>query len=744
MAGNRNSTPSGTVIPQGTAIAPQSTAVAPQSIAVSGKSTSGPDSSAVGMGTEAVLIPQNDGRILKKYNPGYRCNASVLKLVKLMKGRGAVVDLYDFGTDDSGCDFEIMENCSGGSAAGRDLRKNADAILKIVVRTAANLGACHSVGFIHKDIKPANILFRDDSDDNCVLCDFGIADILEKGKVTTLQSRTPIYAAPEVYDTSNSVIIDGKTYCKLTPAADFYSLGMTALCLWFGEKNFLMKEAELAIEKVKGNIKVPKEIPDPLNRVIRGLLVKDPAHRWSDREVSRAVSGEKVAVYDGGLSIVFDSGRNLVAHSTEELAEFMLDNPKNGAEYLYSGKISSWLSKRPEIQVEIDRIVEKDFPRNQMLGYICALHILNPLYDLNLCCDPADPDYAMTGESIGRKLNEAYEIYWGKYNFEKDDMFKYWDREDAACFCNPNIVFEIICSFVSYSHTGYVEWFLEHKGNRFKDQISWMKYCLDYDSIDNRKKAGPKDDPYKYAVGMMKTIYGFGHTPEYNYPDSFGGLRGYLAVTYHENPFVDLSEKYTYEKLLVEYIDSFRELNADKHVVERFDNATSHAKHLAYLRTTEIPALKKKRTTLLIVGAVLCAIPAMLLVFGCHNIIFKILWAALFLGFLISFLFKKYTYAPKPGPEPGYDQLVVEPLYFAFNEETSFHSTLAARIDGSTANGIKSDISDIRKRIILFALIFWALFGLLKFMPERVPAAKDAENTTIVHQKRERGIIRDE
>ena len=409
-------TPQGSAIdPQALQYTPQGSAIDPQALQPQPDAKPKSEAAHSASGSEGELVIRDDGTALKRYKPGFKCNAKILEKVKAMSGKGYVADVIDYGTmdfDGTLCDFELMKYYPLGAAAKYDLRGNVKAITRIVAKIALCLDACHKNGFIHKDVKPANILITNKDTWECVLCDFGFADALENGKVSTIQNRTPIYAAPEVYDPSNVAVIGGKTYCTLTPASDFYSLGMTALSLWKGEKSLYAREAELAIEKRNDKIKVDKDIPDPLNRIIRGLLVRDPAHRWGFDEIRRTVQEkEDVPVYAGGFEVIFNGQKNQVANSPEELAAFMLKDQKLAKSYLYSGQVSKWLEKRPEMKIEIDRIVEKDFPKDETSGMLCALHILNPLYDLNLRT-PDNPGYAMTGEAIGAVLNEAYNIFY--------------------------------------------------------------------------------------------------------------------------------------------------------------------------------------------------------------------------------------------------------------------------------------------------------------------------------------------
>ena len=217
-------------------------------------------------GSQAEIIVRDDGKALKVYKEGVTLNSAILSLVKQLYGKGYLVDLYDFGVMDYQGEqrsFELMQYCPKGAVSAFNLKGNKDAILKIALKTAMALDQCHRLGFIHKDVKPANILVNNETTWDCLLCDFGIADKLNHGKVQTLQSRTPIYAAPEVYDPSNTVVIDNRTYCELTPAADFYSLGMTILCLWYGESAFRAKETLMAMQKTHDGIVVPTDMPEP-------------------------------------------------------------------------------------------------------------------------------------------------------------------------------------------------------------------------------------------------------------------------------------------------------------------------------------------------------------------------------------------------------------------------------------------------------------------------------------------------
>lgn len=292
--------PQGTAIaPQGTAVAPQGTAVAPQGTSVASAPASAPGKS-ISSGSQAdIIVTDYNGRqcAMRLYKPGFKPNLDILQRLRKLNGKGLVADVLEVGSKD-GRDYEIMPYYPLGSVADYDLRGQELPIVAIAVKTAMTLDALHKVHIIHKDIKPANLLVTDTDIWDTVLCDFGIADLLVRGKTSTPQSRTPIYAAPEMYDPKNAVArLDGQDIFEITPAADYYSLGMTILCLWYGEKAFMKKEQEMAVSKIKGSIAIPDDMPELLARMAKGLLERDPRKRWTFDDVKGLLCDEKLGEY---------------------------------------------------------------------------------------------------------------------------------------------------------------------------------------------------------------------------------------------------------------------------------------------------------------------------------------------------------------------------------------------------------------------------------------------------------------
>jgi len=113
------------------------------------------------------------------------------------------VPVHDAG-DVEGVPYAVMEYLEGNSLKERLAAKggseSTSEVLSWLVPIAAALDHIHEEGYVHRDVKPGNILF--DAKGNPCLSDFGIAKALEgaEGDLTrTGQSPgSPGYMPPEI------------------------------------------------------------------------------------------------------------------------------------------------------------------------------------------------------------------------------------------------------------------------------------------------------------------------------------------------------------------------------------------------------------------------------------------------------------------------------------------------------------------------------------------------------------------
>jgi tRNA A-37 threonylcarbamoyl transferase component Bud32 len=146
------------------------------------------------------------------------------------------------------------------------------------------LAYAHSQGVVHRDIKPANIMRT--TDNTVKILDFGIAarkDEEESG------AGSIGYMAPE------------QAGGKVTPAGDFYSLGVTIYRLASGRMPFPGDDYfQVLAAQVTGNYdslaELAPDCPEPLNELIAGLLEKEAENRLQDPEQIRLMFEEAATI----------------------------------------------------------------------------------------------------------------------------------------------------------------------------------------------------------------------------------------------------------------------------------------------------------------------------------------------------------------------------------------------------------------------------------------------------------------
>lgn len=145
--------------------------------------------------------------------------------------------------------------------------------LAYVRQIAQALGYAHAQGLVHRDVKPANILFR--ADGAAVLSDFGIAKSLDDRTQFTQAGfavGTPSYMSPEQ---ARGLEIDGR--------ADLYALGVVLYEILVGK---LPYNGNDALSTALAHLTEPlPALPVEHGRyqdILRGLLAKEPDERFAD------------------------------------------------------------------------------------------------------------------------------------------------------------------------------------------------------------------------------------------------------------------------------------------------------------------------------------------------------------------------------------------------------------------------------------------------------------------------------
>jgi eukaryotic-like serine/threonine-protein kinase len=182
-----------------------------------------------------------------------------------------VVRIYDAG-ETEGNPYIVMEYVSGDTLAQRGKLTHAE-VVPLALQACAGLQHAHNAGLVHRDVKPANLLVRED--DVLKIADFGIARAAELTRLTQHGTvlGTAAYLSPE-----QAV---GE---EVTGAADIYSLGAVVYELLTGRPPYEFGSlGELVAKQTGGAITplrdVEPSVPEPVEAAVMHALARDPRFR---------------------------------------------------------------------------------------------------------------------------------------------------------------------------------------------------------------------------------------------------------------------------------------------------------------------------------------------------------------------------------------------------------------------------------------------------------------------------------
>jgi len=188
-----------------------------------------------------------------------------------------VIDIYSV-SEFKGLPYLVMPYARGPSLQKR-LDKRGPLpiveVLRISYQIAAGLQAAHEQGLVHRDVKPANILFVDDVD-RVLITDFGLARTIDDATITRtgVITGTPQYMSPEQ---ARGEAIDERS--------DLFSLGSVVYALCTGQVPFCAESNYGLLRKISDSEPRPirelnVEIPDWLCAIVAKLHAKSPDDRF--------------------------------------------------------------------------------------------------------------------------------------------------------------------------------------------------------------------------------------------------------------------------------------------------------------------------------------------------------------------------------------------------------------------------------------------------------------------------------
>lgn len=199
-----------------------------------------------------------------------------------------VVGVHDVGREGD-YHYIAMEYLAGGSLLNKDGEpRPVPFALRVVREIALALNYAHAKGFVHRDVKPDNILLRDDG--SSALTDFGIARASDSSTHMTRTGTvigTPHYMSPEQ---ARGRALDGR--------ADLYSLGIVLYELLVGRVPYHADDSlAVGIMHITQPIPILPERLQALQPLLNRMLAKQPDDRFQNgAAVADAIEQIEVAL----------------------------------------------------------------------------------------------------------------------------------------------------------------------------------------------------------------------------------------------------------------------------------------------------------------------------------------------------------------------------------------------------------------------------------------------------------------
>ena len=197
-----------------------------------------------------------------------------------------IVQIFEVGAQDD-VQFISMEYVSG-TTLEQSIRADTYSIhdaAQLILTLAEAMEYAHQHGVIHRDLKPGNILLREDGTPK--ISDFGLAKRLLSDDHIQTQSGailgTPCYMSPEQAAGQND---------KTGPHTDVYALGTILYELMTGRPPFLEETPIKTLERIRFSSpikprKIVAQIPSDLETICLKCLSKETTHRYgSCRELA--------------------------------------------------------------------------------------------------------------------------------------------------------------------------------------------------------------------------------------------------------------------------------------------------------------------------------------------------------------------------------------------------------------------------------------------------------------------------
>ena len=201
------------------------------------------------------------------------------RLVRKLKHPG-IAPVYGFERGPHGSAV-LLRHMKGGDA-GRLRGATPLQVVRLGREVAAALGYLHSMGVVHRDVKPTNVLL--DEEGRAHLADFGIAAVespVDDEGLTLHGGGSRASMSPQQRDGTPAA-----------PEDDVYSLGVLLYELLAGQPPFPAGASDEEIRTVAPPpFETPHPVPEGLRPLVASMLAKDPRERPRDMSRIEAALG---------------------------------------------------------------------------------------------------------------------------------------------------------------------------------------------------------------------------------------------------------------------------------------------------------------------------------------------------------------------------------------------------------------------------------------------------------------------
>ncbi len=289
-----------------------------------------------------------------------------------------ILEIFDYSGPDSAESYIVTEFIHGRTLKSFMVEQPLpfpEVAEMIASEVARALEHAHQFGVIHRDVKPENVMIRNDG--LIKLTDFGIAQIVDKERMTVTGQLlgSPAYMAPEH--------VEGR---PLDFRTDVFAVGILTYQLATGELPFRGKNPHEVLKRIAECKFAPAESVNPLigkrlGRLIAKALAREPDQRFAD---------------------VADMRRELV----EDLADAGIGDPRQTLRDYFADPKGWARAFRPRLVAALTTTGRERAAAGRTAAAL-------ELWGRALCLEPKDTALRALVDGIAQRSQRSLRLKWG-------------------------------------------------------------------------------------------------------------------------------------------------------------------------------------------------------------------------------------------------------------------------------------------------------------------------------------------